>query len=929
MSDVHDPIYNNLYDPLRDTEGHVNDPYDLPDNVITEQTYLNTNAPHVSVHGYAFEIEPGEELEITYMVDTHRGAKCNSLEIDDTFTTIIKDEFGNILYKNTTYAGVFKVKLKPFMDGAIPLNGETWFSVECIDNHNVGSIVTFQDVWIHEPTVWTLFEPTVSWLINYGIKPGINTPTDGYNNKVLLTQLCSEISDGVYGNYNGLKLPKSSDGDTVYYLDPHLRKDVIPKPPIDNFYVYYRWREGSTTREVQKKIIPGLRVKFDDSNLPDLGYTDDTWPMVDLNESPLDFIRRDAFKAYRITQEDVANGNATSEDYEKEKIWVYWRCDNRGEFDDEHEKYTTGSRYLRTYKMNDQTKPLGFSYVVDRFGYGTNGGDCLRLPDHFMLDLNETNLCMVRAEDLQDADLIDIRENFDVHICNGRITGFFDINDSSPFLYHRFYYGYPRITSGKDFEVIRCLNTVASRYCTYDNLYISGSMCYESVLDSATDPVCYKSIASSGSTWGTGEGRNFKIRFDTVGYIDGLTDGKTIQQPNPIRENVSMEPRLPGNGDISLISTGGYIACDNSLFTKFPNEFYLEIRDAKALMYMGCGKHHEFFAYFYDSEYNFIGSVKSSFFRVIKTPRNTAYVKFTAYGYSVENNGVRTVPTFTVRHKAVAQDGTEYEDQPNWAFDVYVPFEIIILVNCKFTRCCSYIDCTWNNTRNLTLYPAGSRNCLYENCTWEQIFNGSMDSSWVLSPVMGDIEEGWKITDGLTLSNCNVTYEPEFEERPSDLYHHHRFNLNGAKNLTMINTNGIHCGFGQSEDAYFCGCKFFNFDLGRHYQFEHPCTVFRNCEVAGVTNLDSRTFYGDKVGNNWHHNTGRLLNGKLDNPGDSAYDYGTFRRNFCDDPPVIDLAVTDTFSMFKSIEPRSTSNNPDEIYNLILSRSRVYNKQHN
>ena len=855
LTDVHDPLYNNRLGGM-------------PDNPLTVQTYLSTAAPHISIHGYKFEIEPGEELEVTYMVDTRRGAKCNSFEIGDRFTVIFKDERGNILYKNTTYAGVFKVKLSPFMDGNNYFEGETWFSAECIDNHGVGSIVTFHDLWIHEPTQWTMFEPTMDWLNEYGIIPTVDSPQKALENKLLLNQLIKAVADGEFGNYNGLKLPRLSNGDTVYYLDPHEANNL----PRVSFYVYYVYKNGNSTNTTSSQIQSGRKVSITAGNNTILEY------QVGANESPLDFIRRDGAHICRVSEQDVTDGFAQSSDVGK--IWVPWGQDCLGYFDSEHEK--TGAvrtkdadgnpltyfPYLRTYTLSSVQNSLGLHYVVSRLG--SQNVDPVVLPDNFKLDLNGTALRMTRSVDLQAGNLIDVRENFNTHICNGEIIGFFDNTDSTIFTHHRFIravsYKY-----GNDYEVLRLLNTVCSRYCTYKDLHISRSLCYESILDSRDDSYS-GSLCNSGYP-GAGAG-SYKIKFDTVGYINGQLDGEhgdLITDVAPIERGVSMEPRLTGTADISLVCTSEYINCENKTSPtshQFPNEFFFYTGQSTTKSLYACGKQHEYFVSFYDANKAFLKSIKTEHLRCLKKPQDAVYMRITGYGFSVDGE----VPTVQFRQSETDEGHT-----------VYVPFELLFAQYMGFTRCCSYIDCLWSNTRNLALYPAGPRGALYERCRWEQIGNMNRGARWNLSLVAGDIEEGWQLGDGITFKDCTISYTPEFNEDPTLRWLHHQVNNNGCKNFTMINCKGFCGGFGASTDAYIVDCDFYSMTVSRTFFYEHPCMTIRNCVTTSL-NINHKSIV---PGESWPAEA-RIIYG--------PYDLGVYRFNFCDDPVSLDWAIQNLFA---------------------------------
>lgn len=917
LTDLHDPLYNNLYDPLRGTPGHTNDPYDLPDNSLNNsQTYLDTAAPHLSTHGYKFEITPGEQLEFTYMVDSRTGDKINRLTIDDTFTTIIKDASGNILFKNTTYAGVFKVTLAPFMDGNNYLEGETWFSIECINKAGVGSVVHFMDIWIHNPIDWYYYCPSDTDLRSYGgygIYPNTSNQTVAYRNKILLKQLCQEVADGLYkdGNgrpYNALRLPNT--GRTIYYLSPYKNFNAAgtdPMHPVLPTRIYrVAHRKGGSTFSQQitpggNIVIPVLQRNEDgtvqkDEETGEPIYKNTTYH-VDANESPLDFIRRDGAKLHVIQPEDLNDGlsdpeyNATAEDVGK-KSWVVWKKDALGALNEETEKftgrltvldgYTTSGKpkykqilakrnWLRTYSADRSAEYRNFP--SDKYFYlmecgvtssiQPSAGDPLTFPDNFVLDLNGSTIQMTKCVDLWQGNMVSVDHAFNVHIKNGTFSGFFNPLyketdtelqfDSTIFKDHWFSLGIPYNTP---YEHLRTIYTGSSRYCTFENIHIANELGYSGIIDSSLDRA--GSICHSGH----GSGGNMNINLDTVGYVD-LSTGEIKTDADPIETNVSMAPRLSGTADIALVCTSQLIDCSdavNSNFIQFPNEF---------LIYLGgtginsCGKQREIMLSFYDNNETYISSIKTEFNKAFQKPPGAKYMRITGYGFSVNGQ----VPKYTVSSTK----------------QVCVPFELLYCEFFEFSRCCSYINCTFENTRTIAFYPVGSRNVLYDNCTWKQIANLTRTNFFV-TWLWGDVEEGWQIGEGVTIKDGLVTYHPQFYEAmpyyPESYQDLHRHWTNhGCRNLTILNTDGISISFGATQDAYIANSTFSGFSLARKQMFEHPCINVRNCKISYSL---SSSINEDKT-------TLGIENGDQK--------FGVFRDNFCDDPVVKDVVFQDILAI--------------------------------
>lgn len=149
---------------------------DLDENLLTDNTYKCMDCPQVSIHDPAFRAAPGERIDLTYMVDTHQCHFTNYDSIGEngehyTFTVIIKNAYGDVMYKNTHYAGVFTVKLPAFTHGGSNITGETWYSIEVIDWRGCGSHVVYADILLQAADTSEEYQVTDSDLEAYDIVP--------------------------------------------------------------------------------------------------------------------------------------------------------------------------------------------------------------------------------------------------------------------------------------------------------------------------------------------------------------------------------------------------------------------------------------------------------------------------------------------------------------------------------------------------------------------------------------------------------------------------------------------------------------------------------------------------------------------------------------------------------------------------------------
>ncbi len=106
----------------------------LQENEETEATFTSMETPTLAVREFDSVIKPGKNMYLWYFVDTKLGNRVNQNIVSDTFTTTIRDANDKVLAKYTTYAGEFQTSIN-FGE----LTGETWFSIQTVDNHGVAS----------------------------------------------------------------------------------------------------------------------------------------------------------------------------------------------------------------------------------------------------------------------------------------------------------------------------------------------------------------------------------------------------------------------------------------------------------------------------------------------------------------------------------------------------------------------------------------------------------------------------------------------------------------------------------------------------------------------------------------------------------------------------------------------------------------------
>lgn len=464
----------------------------LGNHELSDNTFKLVDAPKVSIHDPVLRAKPGEKIKLTYMVDTHMcdmvnfdriGDTSGSTDIHFTFTVIVKDKLGNVLYTNTTYAGIFTVELAPFVDeDDNNFVGETWYSVEVIDWRGVGSVVVFADILFEQEEQDRHYQMTASDLTTYGITMatldndgnvvGNNTPLIGYNNKVGFTRLFSdkaaELDDNNNLRYNGVKL-YNPDGKTVYCIDYHkdiataaqieseIQQNIAHTPVLGTSPQFYVCTVKKVTSMVNTNTVTeykidtvqpitqgaSITIEAGSRDVSDTDRTTKTHTWVSgtytVDCDPMDWVIKDGAKLYRIN-----DGTANND-----KIWTRWYAEAAAEqanplnfaFNSAYHKYyrTDEDNYahphLRTYTTKSDTKTtIDADDIVSITTVGCpfyfvkyqTDWDYVLFPDNFTVDFNNITWEAVYCIDLVSADIIRIEANTNTRLKNGKIVGLYD-----------------------------------------------------------------------------------------------------------------------------------------------------------------------------------------------------------------------------------------------------------------------------------------------------------------------------------------------------------------------------------------------------------------------------------------------------------------------------------------------------------------------
>ena len=273
----------------------------LSHNILGEKDFTSGLIPELNVRHVTSNIKAGEYIEFEYFVDTkyydsvHKRRISRTVTVGgvetkrlNTFTLIVTTSEGVEVYKNTTYAGQYKVAICPYTkdeNDSNPDIGEHWLSFKVIDDEGRGSIEYFCDIVVNKVNP-NIKELEVADLTHYKIvlNSGRENLNQGYFNKKGLETLFNDLASGTFkpvagtvqngvtydGNtadgihYDGVKLPNKASykkdltdaQNDIYFIDNHNITSestvngvqVANIPKFSNYYLLFYKKEGDTVQ---------------------------------------------------------------------------------------------------------------------------------------------------------------------------------------------------------------------------------------------------------------------------------------------------------------------------------------------------------------------------------------------------------------------------------------------------------------------------------------------------------------------------------------------------------------------------------------------------------------------------------------------------------------------------------------------------------
>ena len=386
-------------------------------------------------------------------------------------------------------------------------------------------------------------------------------------------------------------------------------------------------------------------------------------------------------------------------------------------------------------------------------------GDKIIPPSEFTVDMNNATFKATQCTDINVANLVDLRDCFDTHVINGNLIGNYDGFDFATTQSTTGYY-----IPGEGLAVAE-MN--GARYSSFENMDMSYSVGYNLGVFGGKDAGY---VGTAGS-----------LKFSNAYYINGN---------NTVNSDVLSTTDLI---DITGLLDRGEIQC--SVYLNYGG---LKLNRA------------ELFIHFYNSSNNYMTTVKTRQYQMVKIPNGATQVRVTGFTTSsTDNSGLSICHT-------------------------------------GYSKNCELINIKSHNTRTCAMHPGIYNHLLIKDCTFNRVAD---ENEYKVTKLALDFEDGYENGRNLFFIN-NEVYEGT-----SALTIQRCFNANiiGCRNFGL-DTRGhikgayIKNNFFNNGDIYTT-----NFDSQSHLKLINN-TFFKtlnflkwddtgNYDSIGLTELDCKNGY--------------------------------------------------------------------------------------
>lgn len=293
-------------------------------------------------------------------------------------------------------------------------------------------------------------------------------------------------------------------------------------------------------------------------------------------------------------------------------------------------------------------------------------GDKVTLPDQFTVDMNGATFKAIQSNDINVSNLVDLRDCFDSHVMNGKLIGNYDGFDFEA-TKNNTNYNIPG-------EGLAVAEINGARYSSFENMEMSYS-------------VGYNLGVFGGNKAGYVETPG-QLAFNNQCYIDA--NGNQVSSSTMCTTDIT---------DISTLLDRGELQCS---------------------VYLGYGglalNKAELFMHFYGNSQNYLKTIKTRQYQVVKIPSGAKYIRITGFTSSTDSSGLTICCTGQATN-------------------------------------CELINVKSHNTRTCAMHPGIYNHLLIKNCSFDMVAD---ENEYKVTKLALDFEDGYENGRNLFFINNEV-----------------------------------------------------------------------------------------------------------------------------------------------------------------------------
>lgn len=293
-------------------------------------------------------------------------------------------------------------------------------------------------------------------------------------------------------------------------------------------------------------------------------------------------------------------------------------------------------------------------------------GDKVTLPDQFTVDMNGATFKAAQCNDINVSNLVDLRDCFDSHMMNGKLIGNYDGFDFEA-TKNNTNYNIPG-------EGLAVAEINGARYSSFENMEMSYSVGYN--------------LGVFGGNKAGYVGTPGQLAFKNQYYIDA--NGNQVSSSTMCTTDIT---------DISTLLDRGELQCS---------------------VYLGYGglalNKAELFMHFYGNSQNYLKTIKTRQYQVVKIPSGAKYIRITGFTSSTDSSGLTICCTGQATN-------------------------------------CELINVKSHNTRTCAMHPGIYNHLLIKNCSFDMVAD---ENEYKVTKLALDFEDGYENGRNLFFINNEV-----------------------------------------------------------------------------------------------------------------------------------------------------------------------------